>query len=84
MTFWAPDAGGTKQPLMTWVSVPSNFDNKKGYLSVYKTDSKNNPLPGCTFGIRDTLGNVVDRFVSTNSKETKAQRSDLSCPQYWP
>ncbi|MCI9072395.1 MAG: hypothetical protein HFH80_06225 [Lachnospiraceae bacterium] len=71
LTFWAPDSGGTKQPLMTWASIPITVDKKYGYLSVYKTDHKNNPLAGCTFGIRDALGNVVDRFVSTNSPYVK-------------
>ena len=66
LTFWAADAGGNKQPLMTWISIPSVVDVKYGYLTVYKTDDQNNTLAGCKFILYDAMGNAMATFTSTN------------------
>ena len=67
MTFWAADAGGNKQPLMTWTSSGIVVDEKYGYLSVYKIDDRNNSLAGCLFSIVDSAGRVVDTFESSDA-----------------
>ena len=64
MTFWASDAGGTKQPLMTWTSSGIVIDEKYGYLTVYKTDDKNATVPNCEFDIYNQTGGYVKSFIT--------------------
>lgn len=66
LTFWASNAGGNKQPLMTWVSIPSVVDVKYGYLSVSKVDDRNNTVANCKFRIFDSSNKYVGAFMSKN------------------
>lgn len=67
LKFWASNAGGNKQPLMTWKS-DITVNAKEGYLTVYKSDDRGNSLAGCTFRIYDASGNYLKSFRTNASK----------------